>query len=378
MSSRRSQRSQRGAWSAVVTCALLVACSKAPEPAAPIGNGPAVQRAPAPGAPAADPYVESLRAQVGAQLTLDAKLQAATGAAVRAIPTPAAVVALEPDTGVVRAVYSVPGERGDPLTTPHVPASTFKVFTALAALEAGTITPSTVKTCNGVFPFAGKELRCPAAHGPETVVAAITRSCNGFFYQVATEMDHRALLELARRYGFGERTGIELADAPGTVESAARAEGIHADPGSTVPLLDAIGHGEIEVTLLQLARAFAVFANGGKLVRLTLTGSGSVEHAVDISPANLALIRGALFTVVDAPDGTAHDVAIPGLPFAGKTGSADAPPVNGKPALDDRWFVAYTPLSGAKLLVAARVEHVDGVHDAKHVVRAVLDASRAP
>lgn len=308
--------------------------------------------------------------------TLNPDLQRAAEAAVRRVGRPSAVVAVDPNSGAVRALSSVPGDRGDPLLTAHVPASTFKVFTAVAALEAGAVTPGDEKTCTGTYDFAGKTLTCREPHGRETVATAVVRSCNSFFYDVGAHMDHAALLDVARRFGFGERTGIELPDQAGYVEDAARAAEIRRDPASTAPLLDAIGHGEIQVTILQLARAFAVIANGGKLFPFTTRSTGSVARPVAISPSTLALIRGALANVVDDESGTAHDVAIDGFAFSGKTGSADSPPVNREPSGEDRLFIAYAPRSAPTILVAARVEHAEGTSDAKHVARDVLDAYR--
>jgi len=338
----------------------LVACS------APNGVPPAVS------ASAHDDARGDARAKGTANL--DAELQRAAESALRKVARPSAVIALDPNTGVVRAVSSVAGERGDPLLTAHVPASTFKVFTAIAALEAGALSPGDEKACTGTYDFGGKSFRCVSAHGQETVGTAIVRSCNGFFYDVGAHMDHARLLDVARRFGFGERAFVDLPDEAGNVEGLARAEEIRHDPSSAVPLLDAIGHGEIAVTLVQLARAFAALTNGGKLFRLGLHGGSSIERMVGVSPGTLSMIRGALARVVDDADGTAHDVAIAGFPFAGKTGGSDSPPVNSG---EDRWFVAYAPAYAPAILVAARVEHAEGANDSKHVVRDVLEAYRA-
>lgn len=307
---------------------------------------------------------------------IDAPLQKEAEKALRATGRAGAVVAFDPNTGAVRVAYSVRGDRGDPLLTAHMPASTFKVFAAIAGLEAGAITATTERECTGAFPFAGKELRCSKAHGRENTSQAIVRSCNSFFYGVGAEIDHARVLEVARRFGFGSRTGIELSDEPGSVPNDARYEEIKRDPTNTMPLLDAIGHGEIRVTLLQLARAFAVFANGGKLVRLGLAHEGGVERTVPIRAEDLALVRRALVDVVETEDGTAHAFAIPGFPYAGKTGSGEAPSLNGVDSGDDIWFVAYAPPNDAKILIAARVERADVVRDARFVVHDVLEAWR--
>lgn len=150
-----------------------------------------------------------------------------------------------------------------------------------------------------------------------------------------------------------------------------------------MPLLDAIGHGEIQVTLLQLARAYAVFANGGKVLRLSVREypiTPAVERTTPISPEYLELIRGALADTVAAVDGTAHSVAIPGFDFAAKTGTADGPPQRGAPRAtdgEDSWFVAYAPVRSPSVLVAVRVERGEAGRDAKTVARQMLEAWRA-
>jgi penicillin-binding protein 2 len=313
----------------------------------------------------------------GVHSNIDTVLQAEAESALRDVGKAGAVIAIDPNTGAVRAMHSVPGDRGDPLLVAHIPASTFKTFAAIAGLEAGALTPTTEKACTGVFPFAGKELRCAKAHGRETPSQAISRSCNSFFYAVGAEVDHARILEVSRRFGFGSRTGIDLPDETGTVPSRARYEELRRDPTSTVPLLDAIGHGEIKVNLLQLARAYAVIANGGTLMRLARSGSGDLERNVPIRLEDLELVRTALVDVVEAEDGVAHAFSIPGFPYAGKTGSGEAPPLNGLATGDDAWFVAYAPPNDARVLIAARVERADAARDAKLVVRRVLDAWRA-
>ena len=102
------------------------------------------------------------------------------------------------------------------------------------------------------------------------------------------------------------------------------------------------------------------------LIRLSI---GEPQHATP------ALVRAALVDVVEAEDGTAHAFAIPGLRYAGKTGTGEAPPKDGVEA-NDAWFVAYAPADRPAVLVAARVERADPKKDAKETVRRVLEAWR--
>jgi penicillin-binding protein 2 len=344
------------------------------------GTGPAPARKSSPPS-----YTEALGARIGARgnPTLVPRLQAAAEQAVLATGRAGAVVALSPETGAVLALFSVPGDRGDPLLAAQQPASTFKPFTALAALEAGAITKDTQKDCTGTYAFGGKDFTCSGKHGRETVRDAIVRSCNAFFYDVGANLDHARILEIARQVGFGTRTGIELPDQAGSVADTARDAEINIDPQSPVRLLDAIGHGEVKVTLLQLARAYAVFATGGNVLRLTLLehpGTPAVVRTLQLDSGYLELIRGALEGTVTEADGTARAIAIPGFDFAAKTGTAEAPPVGGSSATDggdDTWFVAYAPPRSPSVLVAVRVERGEAGRDAKAVGKQMLEAWRA-
>lgn len=99
-----------------------------------------------------------------------------------------------------------------------------------------------------------------------------------------------------------------------------------------------------------------------------------VERRVALRASDLDFVRHALVDVVEKPDGTAHAFAIPGLPFAGKTGSADAPPRGGVDTDEDAWFVAYAPPDAVKMLVAARIERADVGRDATWAAVQVLGA----
>jgi cell division protein FtsI/penicillin-binding protein 2 len=373
---------------------VVVACGRAP--AAREANGaspaPAPEQAPSAALPSEDeqrsPYVAALEAKLppGSVLSLSPTLQSAAEAAVVATGRAGAVVAFDPRDGRVRALFSVLGERGDPLLTPQKPGSTFKSFMTVAALRAGVLTPDTVLTCTGAYDFAGAHLTCPLQHGAENPVRALAVSCNSFYYQLATRLDPARVAEVTRELGWDQRTGLELADVPGVIpEPPAK----NAKP-TPRPLVDAVGHGQYRVTLLGLARAYAAFANGGKLVELHVVDAqraadGTVvpvahrpPRPTGLEPAAIALVLEGMRDAIAAPDGKAHALAIPGYPFYGKTGGVEAPPREGGPAdapeEDDSWFVAFAPLADPALVVAARVERAQG--KAGEVARQVLEAFR--
>lgn len=345
---------------------------------------PAKEVAAAPSRPDSS-YIAALKATLGAEseLSLVPELQASVEEELLATGKSGAVIALDPNDGSVRALFSVPGDRGDPMTTQHRPASTFKSFAALAALTNETLAPETVLTCRGSYDYAGAHLTCPEKHGPQNVGKALATSCNAFFYEAATKLHPSKMAEVARRFGFGQRTGIELPDEPGVVPTAVD----KSKPARA--LVDAIGHGDYLVTLPQLARAYAAIANGGKLFELHLVSGrkaadGTLTPAPRLAPESVAVSETALATVrrglaetVSAEYGRAHEFAIEGYPFAGKTGGSDSPPREGASGEElDVWFLAYAPLESPKLVVAARLERVSGSKDAVELVANVLRSQR--
>lgn len=325
-------------------------------------------------APGESEYVKRLRARLKAPgpWTLVPELQRLAERSLDATGHAGALVAIDPEDGKVLALYSVSGDRGDPLFTVHEPASTFKVFSAIAALDAGVIDTETTLSCTGTYPFRNLTLTCPMAHGIENVSRALAASCNAFFYALAEKQGAEPLHAVAQNFGLGERTGIELDDPAGVlrdpVPDAAR---------PALDLRDAIGHGDYQTTPLGLARAYAAIANGGTLVSLHLRVEAKSEpRRVPYPETTLSLVRAALLDAVEKEYGRAHAERIEGYPFAGKTGGADAPPLEGSTEETmDSWFVAFAPPTHPKLLLAARLERVplDGAGlTAAHVVREVL------
>jgi len=358
----------------------LAACSR-PSPPAPVPSPPAPVASTTPPSAAAEgsAYVASLRERLkdSGPLTLVPELQRFAEHALDGAGHPGALVALDPEDGKVLALYSVAGDRGDPLLTVHEPASTFKVFSAIAAIEGGVIDQETTLSCSGSYPFRDMTLTCPMAHGALNVSRALAVSCNAFFYALGEKQGPKPLLAVAGAFGLGERTGIELDDPPGVLRDP--------KPNPERPALDltdAIGHGAYQVSPLGLARAYAAIANGGTLVSLHLSQRATPRASrLLYSQATLGLVRAALFDAVDKDYGRAHAERIDGYPFAGKTGGVDAPPLPSSPNEEsmDSWFVAFAPPTDPKLLVAARLERVpmDRSLTAAMVVREVLVGARA-
>lgn len=200
-----------------------------------------------------------------------------------------------------------------------------------------------------------------AGFGPLGFTGAMAWSSDTFFYQIARRMGGPPLIEMTRRFGFGRKTGIEL----GAEESA----GLVPDDAWKQENLDtpwvigdainmSIGQGFLQATPLQVAVMFAVPANGGYLVqphiRKDNEESRSWRESLNLSDVTIDILHRGLRQVITGGTATALNVShIP--PFAGKTGTAEAPP-----GLSHAWFGAYAPLDNPEIVVVTFAEHSGG------------------
>ena len=329
-------------------------------------------------------------------LTLDLDLQRAAEQALADKPG-GAVVALEAKTGAVLALASKPGfdpnffsklittqkeydalflNPNKPLLSramnPYDPGSTWKPVTAMAGMESGKFPPTTKLQTKACITYGG---HCFPDHngagfGQIGYADALRFSSNTFFYQVGVGVGSRALKQAANQLGFQQKTGIEIdwEESVGLVGDEDWAESGRgwADPGSTPWIPEdmasaSIGQSVVQITPLQLARAYAVFANGGWLVTPHLA-KGEIDwmapqhrRAVLIKPSTLEIIRKGLRKVVE--DGTGYGLNGDGIPpAAGKTGTAEDS--TGGP--DHAWFGCYAPYPEGKIVVVAFAQNTPG------------------
>ena len=329
-------------------------------------------------------------------LTLDLDLQKAAETALANKPG-GAVVALDPKDGAILALASKPGF--DPnffsklITTqkeydalffnptkpllsramnPYDPGSTWKPVTAMAGMESGKFPPDTKLHTTACITYGG---HCFPDHngagfGNIGYADALRHSSNTFFYQIGVGAGSKALKQAADQLGFQQKTGIEIGweESVGLVgdETWAAAGRGWAEPG-TVPWIPedmasaSIGQSVVQITPLQLARAYAVFANGGWLVTPHLakgtTNWLDSDHRrkVVMKPSTLATIRAGLRKVVSA--GTGFGLNGPGIPVAaGKTGTAEDS--TGGP--DHAWFGSYAPYPNGEIVVVAFAQNTPG------------------
>jgi cell division protein FtsI (penicillin-binding protein 3)/stage V sporulation protein D (sporulation-specific penicillin-binding protein) len=279
------------------------------------------------------------------RLTVDLALQHIVETELEAVvkqyrPASAVALLMRPSTGEVLAVANRPlfdpnlpekgladGMKNRAIIDMVEPGSTFKIVTAAAALEEKTASLGTVVYChNGSFPYGGALLRDHHAYGNLTVEDILAKSSNIGSAKLAFGLGDRRLYEYVRRFGFGERTGIDLpGEIGGMVHPPHRWSKISI---TRIPM----GH-EVAVTPLQIAAAMGVVANGGRLmmpqiVRQVVDCEGRevrsfepVEVRRVISEKTAAEIRKALTKVV-SKEGTARLAKVPGFKVAGKTGTA--------------------------------------------------------
>ena len=217
------------------------------------------------------------------------------------------------------------------------PGSTFKPFSALAALEEHLIDPDEKETCTGVRYEYKRVFHCTHTHGVVNMRSAIAVSCNLYFFTLAESVGMDRIAHIATEFGLGQKTGLGInPESAGRIPTRAwyalRNKGQFVK-GFTFNM--AIGQGADTVTPLQLALAYAAIANGGtvympEVVRAVETSDGSViqdfpprvRQKAKVQPENLARVVDALSDVVNDEKGTAYPVRDPSLDIAGKTGTA--------------------------------------------------------
>jgi cell division protein FtsI/penicillin-binding protein 2 len=255
-------------------------------------------------------------------------------------PVSASVIMMDPFTGKILALANRPSYdpnqsrraggnemRDRAITDIYEPGSTFKIVTGTAALEEKIVRPdSTFDVSRGSIEVGGKVIHDAHRHGVLTFREVIQKSSNVGTIMVGMKLGKEKLYEYAKKYGFGERTGIDL---PGEVSGwIKKPERWSATSIGAIP----IGQ-EVAVTPLQVLRAYSAIANGGYLVQphvveeiVTPGGSPLYTFKQDrgarvISEKTAEVFRDILKTVVE-DGGTATEAAIDGNQVAGKTGTA--------------------------------------------------------
>ncbi len=352
----------------------------------PTPGGQLVSKPPTPG--------ESLK------LTIDSEVQSAGESALASQGLPGAFITMDVDNGQILGLGSFPTFEPSALTPPMTQAevnalyrnelaplanrateglyptgSTFKIITALAALENGVITPNTViddpgQLCLGEECFKNAE---GAAYGPLSLVSALEVSDDVFFYTLGLRMwDTNDLQEWAHKLGIGRPTGIDIpVNTDGLLPSKHWRDQLFKEgeterpwsAGDNIQL--ATGQGDLQSNPLQMAVAYAALGNGGKVVTPHLgmeieDAAGRVlkefdprpQRQIHIDPGMRSVIMEGLHQAAQGPGGTSEPVfgSFP-IPVAGKTGTAERPG-----HADQSWYAVLAPYPNPRIVTVVTIE----------------------
>ncbi|HEY2615201.1 MAG TPA: penicillin-binding protein 2 [Chthoniobacterales bacterium] len=255
-------------------------------------------------------------------------------------PQKATIILMRPQTGEILAMANRPNfdlnlraeakpeqMKNRAIIDMMEPGSTFKIVSAAAALNERKVQPDTMIFCeNGTWNFGGRPLHDHKAYSDLSVQDVLVKSSNIGAAKLALSVGEQKFYEYIRRFGFGERTGVEL---PGEIGGVIRPPQSWSKISITrIPM----GH-EVGVTPLQMTVAMSAIANGGKLITPRIVKSITTEDGKEvstfspvvlrqvISPETARQIGNALRGVV-SDRGTAAAAAVPGFSISGKTGTA--------------------------------------------------------
>lgn len=318
--------------------------------------------------------------------SLDIDLQIVADTALEATGYKSSVVALDVRTGEVLAIGSYPdydlnetsprisnvkyaeieevgGWLNRPIQGRYPPGSSFKIITALTGMRAGALTPDTVVNCPGAYRVGNRVFACPnhpAFRGDVTLTFALEKSCNTFFYKTGLESTADAIAAEARRFGLGQRTGIELPYEISTLVPDPKwfkeVRGMVWNPGNTANF--AIGQGDLLVTPLQMAAFVASFSRGEVHTDVTMLHDPNrppqKSSTIGLPRSDLAAITHGMEQCVLT--GSARTISlprirIPDLRIAGKTGTAQMPG-----NLTVGWFICFAPIENPQIAIAVAVE----------------------
>lgn len=274
----------------------------------------------------------------------------------------------------------------------YAPGSTFKILTAIAALEEGVIDEKTTYNCPGYFEYGGQRFECnnKSGHGTVDVTSAIKYSCNVFFYEVGKTLTGERLEKWCDRFGLGNVTGIEIGDSKGQAAGpVTREKMLENDPslrqwqgGDDVQA--AIGQSDNWFTPLQLANYLAAVVNGGTLYKpsliktvksynygeTVLAEKPEVKNTIEFSKKARDLVMTGMGEVT-AEGGTAATVfANYPIKVGGKTGTAETN-VEGR---DNGVFIAFAPFDNPQIAICVVGEGAHHGSSVAPVVRDMFDA----
>ena len=342
--------------------------------------------------------VDRKRPDVGScvELTIDARVQCLAENALRHVGRAAAVV-IDPNTGEVLAMASVPDftpgyfvpsidpdawknyntNKAHPLVNKAInnftPGSTFKLPTAIAGLINGHVDDT--EFCPGYVSYGKIKIRCwkRAGHGTLALEESVQRSCNAYFMKIANEIGAQKMLHGFELLGLGHKTGIELpSESPGIIPGNHHWRQVLRPGASVTPSITgmmAIGQSDCATTPLQLAAIVSTIANGGKYYKPRIVKQvihprkgtlvrNTPKLKVDLlkeglKAEDLERIRKGMWMAANKIGGTAGKTALKDRDVSAKTGTAQTTDMGLK--AHDAWTVAFAPYDNPRYVVVVAV-----------------------
>jgi len=253
------------------------------------------------------------------------------------------------------------------LLSTYEPGSTIKMSVALAALEEGAITEDTIIRCNGVYEYLDSTFKCEQQHttSNQSLKKALSESCNTFFYECGKRLGYQKINEYRTLLGLGQKTGVELSEATGVMDSPEYRASIGGTwyPGYNIQT--AIGQGNL-FTPIQLANYCAIIANGGTRYKLRFVKSVKsydyketlVENEPEIlgktgiSEKSFDAVRAGMLEFCTTGYGYRYFKDLP-YQVAAKTGTSQAfRTVNGRTMkINNAFLVTYAPYDNPEIAV---------------------------
>ena len=292
------------------------------------------------------------------------------------------------------------------LSGQYPPGSTFKVITALAGLQEGSIDETTSINCDGSHTLGGSTFNCwnRKGHGKTNLHKSLRESCDVFYYQLGEKLGVNKIAAAAHAFKLGSPLGLELLNEKSglipTSEWKQKRFGKRWYHGETLPV--SIGQGAVTMTPIQLASMTATIANEGTIYRphlvkrivdadgITLKETkNEIIGTASFPKESFRLVKLGMLAVVNEPGGTGAKARLYDVKVAGKTGSSQVVKMrNGKnnskyQYRDHAIFVAFAPFEKPEIAVAVVVEH--GEHGgsaaapiAGRILRTYFDGKKPP
>jgi penicillin-binding protein 2 len=303
----------------------------------------------------------------------------------------AAIVVMDVRTGDILAMVSSPAINpnylsnnpsylNDPKLRPQInratqenyaPGSIFKPIVGLAALETG-LDPNSLVNNPGYIYVGRRHITDLAPPGEYNLRRAIIFSSNTYFISVGLRAGIENVIRMGEKFHFGERTDLPTRqETAGIFPNLEQVQSTGWHDGDSANIC--FGQGEMAVTPLQMAVAYAAIANGGIVLwpRLvdriepqdpnsseapTVFRSGLVREELNVHPRNLKILRDAMLAETEDPEGTGHAAVVPGMRICGKTGTAQVMDPHNREIDRTTWFASFAPYEHPRYAVVVMVE----------------------